>query len=56
MVLFRLQLPTEGSVLEYLDSEPAPFTGQGIAHDPVTSGLIGIHRGKRQLIFATQLP
>ncbi|HLQ43230.1 MAG TPA: hypothetical protein VK137_00760, partial [Planctomycetaceae bacterium] len=52
-VLFRLRLPGEGRVLEFVDKQSAPFTGQGIAHDPKTGGLIGINRGKRQVVFAS---
>ncbi|WP_437194265.1 endonuclease [Planctomicrobium sp. SH527] len=51
-VLFRLQLPQEGCVLTHVDSVDAPFTGQGIAVDPVTGGLVGINRKNRQVIFA----
>lgn len=52
LVLFRLRLPKDGKVLEYVQTERAPFTGQGIALDPVTGGLVGIHRGKRKILFA----
>jgi hypothetical protein len=52
LILFRLRLPKQGTVLELVDEQPAPFTGQGIAHDPVTGGLIGINRGKRQIVLA----
>lgn len=51
-VLFRLRVPKSGQVLELLGSEPAPFTGQGIAADPVTGGLLGIHRAQRRVLFA----
>jgi len=51
-VLFRLRLPRQGRILEYVDKQSAPFSGQGIAIDPVTNGLIGIHRARRQIIFA----
>lgn len=51
-VFFRLGLPKEGTVLEYLGKESAPFTGQGFAHDPGTGGLVGIQRGKRLVVFA----
>ena len=53
-VLFRLRLPEQGDVLEYLDRQRAPFTGQGIAHDPRTGGLVGINRSKRLVVFAAQ--
>lgn len=51
-VLYRLRLPVEGQVLEYLGRQSAPFSGQGMALDPVTGGLVGIHRGKTELILA----
>lgn len=51
-VLFRLRLPQAGSVLEFVDTQTIPFTGQGFAHDPVDGGLVGIHRKNRQVLFA----
>jgi hypothetical protein len=51
-VVFRLKLPANGDVLDYVDKERVPFTGQGIALDSNTGGLVGIDRGKRQVIFA----
>lgn len=51
-VLYRLKLPHDGDVLEHIDTVNAPFTGQGIAVDPVTGGLVGIDRGKREILFA----
>lgn len=54
-VLYRLRLPREGKVLEFIRQEKAPFSGQGIAHDPVTGGLVGIDRGKKEILFA-ELP
>jgi hypothetical protein len=51
-VLFRLKLPESGSVLQLVDQQTIPFSGQGIASDPKTGGLVGIHRGKRKLILA----
>lgn len=53
-VLYRLKLPAEGKVLQFVGQEKAPFTGQGIAHDPVTGGLVGIDRGQKQVLFAEQ--
>jgi hypothetical protein len=53
-VLFRLRMPDAGSVLHFVGSDKIPFTGQGIAADPVTGGLVGIHRAKRQVIFASR--
>lgn len=52
-VLFRMRLPREGQVLEFAGKLDIPFTGQGIALDPATSGLVGIHRGRRLVIFAS---
>jgi dienelactone hydrolase len=52
-LLFRLRLPATGSIVQFIQVESIPFTGQGIAADPATRGLIGIHRAKRQLILAT---
>ncbi len=51
-VIFRLRLPDAGDELEFVDQQAAPFTGQGIAFDPVTPGLVGIHRAKKQVILA----
>jgi hypothetical protein len=51
-VIYRLRLPKEGSELQFIAKEPAPFTGQGFAIDPKTGGLVGIDRAKRQIIFA----
>jgi endonuclease/exonuclease/phosphatase family metal-dependent hydrolase len=53
-VLFRLQVPKQGTVLKLIDKQTVPFTGQGFALDPVTGGLVGISRSKRQVIFAGQ--
>ncbi len=51
-VLFVLDLPAKGTVLEHVRTVGMPFTGQGFAYDPVTHGLIGIDRPKRELILA----
>ncbi len=50
--LYRLRVPPEGQVLELVAIEPAPFAGQGIAHDPKTGGLLGIDRAQRRVVFA----
>ncbi|MEX2111583.1 MAG: hypothetical protein WD845_00270 [Pirellulales bacterium] len=50
--LYRLHVPPQGQVLELLAIEPAPFTGQGIAADPKTAGLVGINRAQRRVVFA----
>ena len=51
-VLFRLAIPKEGNELTLLGTMAVPFTGQGIAIDPRTGGLLGIHRGKKLLLMA----
>ncbi len=53
-VLYRLRLPEQGTVLEHMGTVAAPFTGQGIAHDPVSGGLVGIQRAQRRIVFAEQ--
>jgi len=53
-VLFRLNLPQEGSILTLAGKEAVPFTGQGFAVDPKSGGLVGINRAKRQVVFARQ--
>jgi hypothetical protein len=55
-LLYCLRLPSEGSVLEWLETQQAPFTGQGIATDPKLQGfgLVGIDRGKGQIVFAAK--
>jgi hypothetical protein len=50
--LYRLKVPAAGKILEYQGLYAAPFTGQGIAVDPVTGGLVGIDRGKTEVHFA----
>jgi len=51
-VVFRLRLPTTGTVLERVGEDEVPFTGQGIAEDPATNGLVGISRPERQIRIA----
>jgi hypothetical protein len=51
-LVFRLRLPKSGRELEYLGEVSVPFTGQGIAFDPLTKGLVGINRAKKQMVFA----
>ena len=50
--VYCLRLPREGTVLDWIGTQRVPFTGQGIAPDPKTGGLLGIDRGKRQVVFA----
>jgi hypothetical protein len=52
-VVYRLALADDSDVLELVDAIPAPFTGQGIAADPKTGGLVGIDRRRREVIFAS---
>ncbi len=51
-VLYQFRLPQSGNVLELVGKYAAPFTGQGIAYDLKTGGLVGINRRQRQIIFA----
>ena len=51
-VLYRLKVPKEGGVLEFVAALSSPFPGQGIAYDPVTQGLVGIHRPDKKILFA----
>lgn len=51
-VIYKLKVPKEGSVVKVIEVIPSPFPGQGIAADPKTGGLVGIDRGKRQVLFA----
>ena len=52
--IYELRLPRQGSVLEFVAKHAAPFTGQGVAFDPKTGGLVGINRAKRQIVFTSQ--
>ena len=51
-VIFKLREPAQGGCLEYVETIAVPFTGQGIALDPVSKGLVGIDRRERKVIFA----
>lgn len=51
-VLYHLNVPPQGDKLELIDIQPAPFAGQGIAHDPATGGLLGVVRKKKLVVFA----
>jgi alkaline phosphatase D len=50
--LYRLRVPAESGELQFLGTERIPFTGQGFSLDPLTGGLIGIDRARKQLILA----
>jgi hypothetical protein len=60
-VLFRLTLPDAGNELAYVGEYQVPFSGQGIALDPKSGGMVGIIRGplsplirdKNQIVFAS---
>ncbi len=52
--LYRLRLPANGMVLEFIGREDVPFTGQGFAVDYATRGLVGISRAERKVIFIKQ--
>jgi len=54
--LYCLRVPRKGHTLEYVTTVAAPFTGQGIAIDPVTGGLVGIDRARRQIVQAEPDP
>lgn len=51
-VLYRLKLPDAGNTLVYLGKYNVPFTGQGIAFDPKTGGMVGIVRGRRSPLLS----
>lgn len=51
-VLYHVDVPNGGGQLRLLEKQPAPFTGQGIAVDPVTRGLVGLNRRTHHVIFA----
>lgn len=54
--VYRLGIPTSGRKLIYFGKQDAPFTGQGIAMDPISDAakptMIGIDRANRKVIFA----
>lgn len=50
--VYRLKLPEEGTTIRWIDTLESPFPGQGIAEDPKTGGLVGVDRGKKEVIFA----
>jgi len=52
-VLFRVAVPpAPAAVLSFSGEIAVPFTGQGIARDPRTGGLVGIDRARKQLLLA----
>lgn len=54
--LYYLTLPKKGKILNFIEKYNAPFTGQGIALDPLNGGLVGINRAKKSLISSQLLP
>ncbi|MGE3778495.1 MAG: alpha/beta hydrolase family protein, partial [Pirellulaceae bacterium] len=52
-VLFRLRVPSSAAgVVQLVEKQSVPFTGQGIAFDAAGGGLVGIHRARREVVFA----
>ena len=47
-VLFRFQLQDGQPLLRLVEKQSIPFTGQGIADDPRTGGLVGIDRARKK--------
>lgn len=54
--VYVLRLPAEEGELIDVGTASVPFTGQGIALDPLTNGLIGINRPKGRIILAQPAP
>jgi hypothetical protein len=50
--IYRLRIPADGKVVEWVSTHASPFPGQGIALDPVTGGLVGIDRRRKAVVFA----
>jgi hypothetical protein len=50
--VYLLAVPVEGGTLRYVEKQPSPFPGQGIATDPKTGGLVGIARKTKSVVFA----
>jgi hypothetical protein len=53
-ILYEMELPATDNVLHLRQTQRVPFTGQGIANDPATGGLVGINRSTKQIVFAEQ--
>lgn len=51
-VIFRFRLRNGDTRLELVEKQAVPFTGQGIADDPATGGLVGIDRARKKVILA----
>jgi hypothetical protein len=52
--LYELRAPEQGGVLKFVARHFVPFTDQRIATDPLTNGLVGIDRPKRQVLLAVE--
>ena len=50
--VYVLKVPKQGARLQYVEPRSAPFTGQGIAVDKHSQGLVGISRAERRVIYA----
>lgn len=50
--IYRVKVPVEGGMIEWMGTHPSPFPGQGIAEDPQTGGLVGIDRKRKSVVFA----
>ena len=50
--VYVLKVPKQGARLQYVETRSAPFTGQGIAVDKHSQGLVGISRAERRVIYA----
>ncbi|MEW4487235.1 endonuclease/exonuclease/phosphatase family protein [Thalassoglobus sp. JC818] len=48
-VLFRFAVDPNSKTLTFRGIQATPFSGQGFASDPVTGGLIGIHRRNKEV-------
>lgn len=48
--LYLCQFPKMGYELEWLETIPVPFQGQGIAYDSYEDSIWGIHRKNREVI------
>ncbi len=51
-IIYKLRVPKNGKVMSLAEVIESPFPGQGIAVDPKTGELVGIHRAMRQVLFA----
>jgi hypothetical protein len=47
--IYSLRLAENDRVAKFIDEQPAPITGQGIAFDPLTKGMVGINRAEKRV-------